>query len=332
MSTLNKETHILRTLLQTPREFVTGSKLADELKVTRVAVWTYMEKLREEGFHFDAIRNRGYRLRRLPLQLSEAYLQARLPQLAQRGGLHVLDEVDSTNNEAERLLAAGNPTPLVVLAKKQTQGRGRLGRLWESESSGNFYGSFAFRPGLAPIRMQPFTLWMGLTACRFLEEIGNLKPQLKWPNDIMFNGRKAGGILTEARVDSDVMRDLVLGLGLNVGSIPQLKDSGPYHYAPTSLTSVAKREISLNSFTVALIETLLEAYRVFHEDRYHDAFRRLWARYDMLGGKDIEARSGTGKWFGRVKGLRPDGALIIEEKGGGEKALVSGEVSLAAQP
>lgn len=328
MNPLSKETRILQSLLEKPREFVAGSVLAKELDITRVAIWTYMEKLRKEGFLFDAIRNRGYRLRKLPTQLSTAYLHAKLPQLAQKGGLHILDEVDSTNSEAERLIAQGVATPLVVLARRQTKGRGRLGRLWESGSEENFYGSFAFRPGLAPIRMQPFTLWMGLTVCRFLEEIGNLKPRLKWPNDIMFEGKKAGGILTEARVDSDVMRDLVLGLGLNVSHTPVLPNVDPYHYAPVSLAAVSGREISLNSFAVALIETLLEAYRVFHEDRFKEPFQRLWQRYDMLAGQMVEARSGSGKVFGRVKGLRPDGALLIEESGGKERALVSGEVSL----
>ena len=326
----DKSIPILRTLLKTPREFVPGSVLARELGVSRVAIWGVMEKLREEGYQFDAIRNRGYRVSELPPLLSYPYLAARLPFLEEKHSLFVKPSLDSTNSEAERLLASGQKTPLVILAHQQTAGRGRLGRIWQSDETGNFYGSLAFHPRLPPHRMQPFTLWMGLTLCRFLEEIGKLQPRLKWPNDILFEGRKGVGILTEARMDADLMRELVIGIGINVSPTPKLPDH-PQKLHATCLNEASGREISLNPFAVALIETLLEAYKVFHEDRYQEAFHRLWQRYNLLSGKNIEARSGTGILRGMVTGLRSDGALLIRSEGR-EKALVSGEVTLAPHP
>lgn len=324
----DKATKIIRALLQSPKGFVTGSAMARELSVSRVAIWGVMEKLREEGYEFDAIRNRGYRIRELPRELSAAYLNARLPFLAERNGIRVHNILDSTNNEAERLLADGQQAPLVVVTKQQTKGRGRLGRIWESPKEGNFYGSLAFRPRLNPSRMQPFTLWMGLTICRFLEEIGKLKPMLKWPNDIFCNGKKAVGILTEARMDADLIHELVLGIGINVSSAPKLKDIPPGGNQAVSLNEASGREISLNPFTVALLETLLEAYKVFHEDRYQEAFKRLWERYNLLQGKTIKARTGTAVITGMASHLRSDGALIVRHPAG-ETALVSGEVTLS---
>ena len=106
---------------------------------------------------------------------------------------------DSTNDEALRQLAAGRPTPFAVLARRQTKGRGRFGRTWHSESPDSLYASFAFRPEADPARMQTFTLWMGVNVCELIHNLGGVSPSLKWPNDLLFQGRKAGGMLTEAR-------------------------------------------------------------------------------------------------------------------------------------
>src|SRR5690606_18217155 len=125
---------------------------------------------------------------------------------------------DSTNDEAARQLAAGRTAPFVILARKQTRGRGRLGRAWHSEANGNLYASFAFRPRVPPGRMAVFTLWMGVSICELIANFTHLQPGIKWPNDILFDGRKAGGMLTEARIDSDQIRDLIFGLGLNVNA------------------------------------------------------------------------------------------------------------------
>src|SRR5687768_13888205 len=128
---------ILRELLAREPEFLSGTELAQKLGMTRPSVWLHMEKLRAQGFTFEAARSRGYRIAQRPTGLHqgliEAYLKGRHDSLA----LTLLDEVDSTNDEAARQLAAGRPAPLVVLAREQTRGRGRLGRSWHSEANGN---------------------------------------------------------------------------------------------------------------------------------------------------------------------------------------------------
>src|SRR3954462_12388040 len=127
-----------------------------------------------------------------------------------------LDTGDSTNSEAEPLLDTGASVTLVILAGEQTAGRGRRGRVWHSPPTGNLYSTFVFRPKLEPARLHDFTLWMGLNVCELVSNFTKLEPGLKWPNDLLMNGRKAGGMLTEARVDADEVRDLVFGLGINL--------------------------------------------------------------------------------------------------------------------
>lgn len=148
---------------------------------------------------------------RKPDTLHAALIEVQLKVVPKHFSLVLLDEIDSTNDEAARQLAAGRLVPFVVMARRQTRGRGRFGRTWHSDSKANLYASFAFRPRVAPDRMQTFTLWMGLNICELLARFIGIPPGIKWPNDILFDGRKAGGMLTEARVDADQIRDLILG-------------------------------------------------------------------------------------------------------------------------
>ncbi len=209
---------ILRELLAREPNWVSGTSLAAKLGISRVAVWQHMEKLRGAGFTFEAQRARGYRIAARPAALHAALVETQLRVRPRAFSLLVLDEIDSTNDEAARQLSAGRPTPFAVMARRQTRGRGRFGRLWHSGASSNLYASFAFRPRVEPDRMQTFTLWMGVNLCELLVKFASVTPGIKWPNDILFEGRKAGGMLTEARVDSDQIRDLVFGLGLNVNT------------------------------------------------------------------------------------------------------------------
>ena len=207
---------ILCELLDHDPDFVSGTALARKLGMSRVGVWMHMEKLRAQGFEFEALRNHGYRIRRPPAELNPLLVQAYLKPRRQPLDLLWLPEIDSTNAEAERQLAAARPTPFVVLARRQSLGRGRFGRVWHSAGHGNLYASFVFRPRLEPGRMSTFTLWMGANLCDLVANFCSLQPGLKWPNDLYFGGRKFGGMLTEARIDADQIRDLVFGLGLNV--------------------------------------------------------------------------------------------------------------------
>ena len=230
------ETLILRELLAHDQAFVSGTALAAKAGMSRVAIWQHMEKLRLQGFEFEAVRSRGYRLTARPEGLNATLIRAFLP-LRDRGlTISLLDHVDSTNDEAARELANGRADPFLILAHRQLGGRGRFGRRWLSDPNGNLYASFAFRPRVEPVRMPTFTLWMGANLCDLIANFFRVTPGLKWPNDLLFEGRKAGGMLTEARIDADQIRDLVFGLGLNLRtpSGPANSPSAPPRWTPMS--------------------------------------------------------------------------------------------------
>lgn len=317
---------ILRELLAREPNWVSGATLAKMLGVTRVSVWQHMEKLRAAGFTFEAKRALGYRIAARPGRLHSTLIGMQLKVHPRHFSFVVLDSVDSTNDEAVRELTAGRPTPFVVLAQRQTQGRGRFGRVWHSEANGNLYASFGFRPRVAPERMGAFTLWMGLNLCEMLANFAQLSPGLKWPNDIVFDGRKAGGILTEARVDSDQIRDLVFGLGLNVNSASTQWPADLARHA-VSLAELVGAPLDLNRLTAALIGRVLIAYERFVEGDYVKTFADLWHRYDVLRGKTVTLLEGGRRHTGSVSGLDDDGALLLRDTRGRTQRFRAGEVT-----
>jgi BirA family biotin operon repressor/biotin-[acetyl-CoA-carboxylase] ligase len=241
--------------------------------------------------------------------------------------LVILDEIDSTNDEAARQLGAGRPAPFAVLARRQTQGRGRFGRAWHSESSDNLYASFAFRPRVEPERMQTFTLWMGVNICELLSNFAGLEPGIKWPNDILFEGRKAGGMLTEARVDADQIRDLVFGLGLNVNT-PAGGWPADLSRRAISLAEVKGETLDLNRLAAALIGRVLLAYQSFTDGEHTKTFADLWHRYDLLRGKPVGLIEGGRRHYGVVSGVDDEGALLLRDDHGRVHRFRAGEVTL----
>jgi BirA family biotin operon repressor/biotin-[acetyl-CoA-carboxylase] ligase len=321
------ETVILRALVSNENEFVSGSALAGKLGMSRVAIWQHMEKLRGQGFAFEAIRARGYRLVKRPPAPHPDLIRAHLPAKHPHFGLEYASHIDSTNDEAARLLAAGRATPLVVIARRQTKGRGRLGRTWHSEANGNLYISFAFRPLLAPVRMQTFTLWMGVHICDFIAAFTGTAPGIKWPNDILFDQRKAGGILTEARMDADHIRDMVLGLGLNLNSDPAHWPEELTRRA-TSIVEQAGAPVDTNKFTAALITRVLSAYEQFVAAPCPDVFAGLWQKYDLLRGRTVTILNGDARVTGDVSGVDAEGSLILRDAAGKTLRFRAGEVTI----
>lgn len=319
---------ILRELLAREPGFMSGAALAAKLGISRVAVWQHMEKLRAQGFEFEAARSRGYRIVQRPTTLHPAFIAAHLKGRAKEFPLTLLDEIDSTNDEAARQLAAGRPAPFAIVARRQTRGRGRLGRAWHSEANGNLYASFAFRPQLAPARMPTFTLWMGVNVCELIANFCRAAPGIKWPNDILFDGRKAGGMLTEARIDADQIRDLVFGLGLNLNSPP---DAWPPELAAraTSLAEQTSAPLDPNRFTAALLGRVQLAYDQFVDGDHHATFADLWNRHDVLRGRPISVLQGAKRFAGIAGGVDDAGSLLVRPSTGGRPLRFhAGEVTI----
>jgi BirA family biotin operon repressor/biotin-[acetyl-CoA-carboxylase] ligase len=322
------DSSILLAFLEAEGEPVSGDRLAKELGVSRVAIWSRLERLRASGYVFAASTRKGYALRSVPRHLDPALLDAYLRRLKLAPKVEFLAEVDSTNSEAERRLAVGQEAPFAVLARAQKAGRGRLGRKWHSAPSGNLYLSLAFRPFIPPERLRPFTLWMGLALCAHVEKSLGLKLGLKWPNDLQSpDGRKVAGMLTEARLDADSVRELVFGVGLNLTGSP--KDfPADLRATAGSLEAALGAPLDLNREAAGVIAALFRAWEQFEEGTWARAFRKLWSHHDVLAGKSVRVGLRGDPVAGIVDGIDDEGSLILRTGGGRRAVVSSGEVTL----
>ncbi len=318
---------IIREFLAADGDFVSGSELAELIGVSRVSVWSYMEKLKTQGFDFEAVRSKGYRLTKVPDELNQALIQARLQHAAEKFQAIVLDEVDSTNSEAERLIANGQEAPFVVISRLQMIGRGRLGRAWHSPQNGNLYASFGFRPQISPTQMSLFTLWMGINICECINSICRVNCQVKWPNDLHIEGKKVAGILTEARMEADQVLSAVLGLGLNVNS-----DGSDWpdelREIATSLRQSSGESFDINKLVSAITGRIAIAYKQLADGSHRAALKERWPRYDTLAGKTITLIQGESRISGIAKGIDTSGALVVEKEDGSRFLARAGEVTI----
>ncbi len=323
----NPEVTIIRELLKANSGFVSGNRLAEIIRISRVGVWSHMEKLRTQGFVFEAVRSKGYRLVEKPESLHPLLIEANLVARKEPPPIIFLEEVDSTNSEAERRLANGEEAPFIVIGRSQTAGRGRLGRRWFSGDSGNLLLSIAFRPNLSPDRMRNFTLWMSVNLCEAIANTCKISPGVKWPNDLLYEGRKLGGILTEARIDSDQTRDVIFGLGLNINGH---RENWPKDIASrtTSISDALGHKVDINRLTAVLINRILTAYKQFIGNDFTDSFSNMWEQFDLLRGKQISLLQGKTRFQGIASGIDDSGALRLKLNTGAELAVHAGDVTI----
>ncbi|MFU8848635.1 MAG: biotin--[acetyl-CoA-carboxylase] ligase [Opitutales bacterium] len=320
---------ILKALLEAGEAYVSGSLLAQQLGISRPAVHGKLDKLRQEGFEVEAVRNRGYRISALPERLHPALLRCILDRLGSRTGLLYFPEIDSTNSEAERRIASGQSSPFAIVSSGQTKGRGRLGRVWQSQSADNLYLSVLFEPNIPPQQLQHFTLWAGICICRALQGFAPSAPlRIKWPNDLHCEGRKFAGMLTEAKIDTDGIRSIIFGLGLNINSNPN--DFPPEVRAlATSLHAIHGQPLPLSEVTAVVIRAIEEAYAIcIQESDTNETLAEAWAPLDALFGQAVTAILKGQEITGMAAGIDSSGALLLEMPDGHKEAIRAGDVTL----
>src|SRR5271155_4790640 len=208
---------------------VSGARIAREIGVSRSTVWRWVNRLRELGVRAKGEQHTGYFLEKVPDILTPDMLRQRLKGSLFGKRIHHFFKVDSTNRVALELGHAGEPEGAVVLAEEQTAGRGRAGHVWHSERASGIYSTLLLRPHLAPVQAPLLTMMAGLSAHAAIQAQTGLNVDLKWPNDLLINGKKVGGILTEMLAEPGQIRFVIVGIGLNVNQ----------EKFPTELSSIA---------------------------------------------------------------------------------------------
>lgn len=304
-----------------------GAALARELGVTRSAVWKRIEALRAAGVGIEATPGRGYALAR-PVQLLDADRLAKALSPAARAelaGLEVLFDTDSTNAVALR-----EPVPArgsrVWFAERQSAGRGRRSRAWASPLAAHVYLSVSrrFEGGIAAL--QGLSLAVGVAAAEALHALGYRRVGLKWPNDLLADGRKLGGILIEVGGDAGGPLQVVVGLGLNVAMPANAARAIDQPWC--DLAGLSGQAPDRHAIGVALLDALLPMLARFEREGLAP-FLDAWHRHDLLAGRAVRVIEGDRVYEGVAAGIAGDGALRLQGADG-ERRCHAGEASLRA--
>lgn len=319
------KTAVLTLLYEHKNEFLSGQKISRMIGCSRTAVWKHIQSLVADGFLIESVQKKGYRLTNVPDELNEAAVTVGLKTKHLGQSIHFYDTIGSTQKEALRLADEGAVHGTVILTNEQVSGRGRLGHSWQSQRGKNIALSMILRPEL-PIEKTPqLTLLTAVAIAKCIEKVTNLSCGIKWPNDILCDGKKLVGILTELQAEATYVKAVVIGVGINVNidvsSFPaELKTSA------ASLKSLTGKNYSL----ALIIQEFLESFEALYTRYLSEGFtciRPLWEQRALNLGKQIKVRQPGGRIIeGVASGISDEGVLLLKKSDGSIAKIYSADV------
>lgn len=305
---------ILR-ILRESNDYVSGEQMAEQLGVSRSAIWKHIRTLIREGYNIDSQQNRGYKLVSVPDRLYASEVRYGLQtKLLGKKVIH-FNSTSSTNIIARQMAEKGIAEGTVVIAEVQTQGKGRLGRRYITKPGG-VWMSVVLKPKIDPMHASSITLMAAVSVTETLRGIG-LEALIKWPNDVLINGKKICGILTEMSAETDVVNFIVLGIGINVNNEVPIETA-------TSVKAELGREINRAAFIQSLLEKLEEDYMTLRQEGFTPILWS-WRRYSDTLGRLVEVTYQDDVIRGIAQDIDEDGSLIVKLSDGSIKKIVSGD-------
>lgn len=305
--------------------YISGEEIAENLQISRTAVWKAVKKLREEGYHIDAVQNKGYSLSVntdiLSVQGMQKYLKPGCAGLK----MTVLSSVDSTNAVVKEKASDGAEEGTVILANCQTDGRGRVGRNFYSPVDTGIYLSLLLRPKCCTAQEAlKYTVIAAVSACQAIEHISKEIAMIKWVNDIFINEKKIGGILTEGAfsVENGFMDYIVIGIGINI--YPP-KNGFPRELAETAGVIFKEQQ---NDGKNQLAAQFLNFFMAYYTEGDNLKYTQVYRKKNLVIGRKISVYK-NGEWKNAM-GIDVDQKcrLIVEYENGKTESLSSGEISI----
>lgn len=311
---MSLKSEILELFLVNPSIFISGEELALKFNKSRAAVWKAVKALQAEGYEIKAVTNKGYCFGDDNDVLNKDTLELGLDFSCE---VHFFDSIDSTNNQAKRIVNEGNNKTLLVVADMQTAGRGRQGKSFYSPAKTGIYMTLALHPMVEMENAVTATTAASVAVCRAIESLTDKTPQIKWVNDVYVDDKKICGILTEAITDfeTQTVTSLIIGIGANIKTtdFPDDVDNA------TSLDAPVKR--------ADLICAIANELNKINNSPYSE-FIEYYREHSLIIGKDINVIKGDRTQRARALGIDDKGGLEIEYQNGEKAVLRSGEVSI----
>ena len=296
--------------------FVSGETLSEPLGVTRAALWKHIKAMQVDGAEIESVTNKGYRLVTPPIvpraEYVRAYMRRDVPVFYE-------EQTQSTNETAKAAARDSRLKEAAFLAGEQTAGKGRLGRTWVSRPGQGVYVTMLIRPTTDPARVSGITMMAAVAVCQAIDQMSDGQPRIKWPNDVLVDGKKAAGILTESMVQMDGVEFVVCGIGIN--TCAEALDS-----ETAKIASVVNANPTL--LAAAVIDRFFSAFEVFEKEGLAP-FMAIYRERSAVNGT-ITLTSAGGSVTGTFAGYDDEGAILID-CGGETKRFVAGEVSLRGE-
>ena len=314
---------ILKMLRETDG-YVSGQELCNKFGVSRTAVWKAINQLKENGYEIEAVQNKGYHLLSAPDIMDKTELESIHATEWAGCEIYYFDSIDSTNTKAKELAEEGHPSGTLVVADRQTAGKGRRGRSWESPTGIGIFMTLMLKPEINPNNASMLTLVAAMATTRAIRRVTGVPALIKWPNDIVMNGKKVCGILTEMSAQFDYINHIVIGIGINVHN-----EDFPEEIAKTA--SSLYLESGQHIHRASLIEAFLEEFEdVYAEYLKTEDMEGLQKEYDAMlvnRGRQVRVLDPKEPFEGKAMGITKKVELIVDTWES-RKLVSSGEVSV----
>ncbi|HZK17961.1 MAG TPA: biotin--[acetyl-CoA-carboxylase] ligase [Clostridia bacterium] len=317
---------ILQYLRNNGSAWVSGEEICQSLSISRTAVWKHINQLRQLGYEIEAQPRSGYRLLQIPDRLYPEEIKHGLATKMVGQNIIYLEKTVSTNIDAKELAEGSTPEGSVVVSEEQVKGRGRLGRSWYSPYGKNLLFSLILYPQVNPMETPQFTLLTAVAVTNAIGKACNVTPAIKWPNDLLLEGKKVCGILVELSAEINKVNYIVIGQGINVNM-----DAKDFPEEVEDTATSLKGELGRPVDRVELLRTIFREF----EDRYYlwqvEGFKPILDEYKKNCfnlGRSARIISGSEHWEGTVEDIGHDGALLLRLGNGELKRFIAGEVKL----
>jgi len=317
--------YILKKLKEKQGQFVSGQEISEEREISRTAIWKAINKLKESGYEIESVSRKGYRLISEPDKLETAQFKFEKNWIIGSDYIY-LDETTSTNDYAKKI-ANDHKDGTVVIAEKQTAGKGRRGRLWDSSYGEGIWMSLLLKPDMVPTDAILITQIAAVAVAEGIKNAVGHDTKIKWPNDIVINKKKVCGILAEISGEIDYLNYIVVGIGINVNQTTESFHDEVRDKA-TSLKIVTSEKVDRQKVLVSVLKSFNYYYDEFVKKHLLGEMLQKCEDYSATIGNRVKVISNIETIEGEAIGLTESGALIIKLDNGEEKEIIAGEVSV----
>lgn len=316
---------ILKLLLEHQGSYISGEDISVILGVSRTAVWKQINNLKEEGYVIESAHSQGYQLIEKPDIISAEELKILLNGTFTKE-INIFKELSSTNDFAKTRANEGSPEATLVVAEKQSSGRGRMGRPWVAPAGSGIWLSLVLRPAIMPAQAAQLTFVSAVAVCQAVREFTGLKATIKWPNDLMLEDKKICGILTELSAEIDRINHVVVGIGLNVN---QKKEdfSSDIRDKATSLFLASGRRYRRLDLLVNILKIYDDIYHKYQKQGFSYILEK-WRELNSTLGYDVNVISQEETYHGQAVDIDEEGQLVVKTSYGELRYVMVGDISI----